>query len=114
MTRAIADLLGMDDLEQTRRMACAIIANDMIFHERISGMRKSVKPLSLVCGPGVADPKESTLNALLLFANDGIRIRDSSDGEGEPNVQGNHVAFAHIYSSYAVPARAMRLPNTSE
>ena len=62
MAQAVAGLLGMDDLEQTRRMACAIIVNAMIFHERISGMYKSVKPLGLVCGEGAADPKGATLS----------------------------------------------------
>ena len=38
ITMAIARLLGMTDVPQTRRMACAIIANAMIFHERIAGM----------------------------------------------------------------------------
>ena len=63
ITRAIADLLGMSDVRQTRRMACAIIANAMIFHEQISGMRDEVKPLRLVCGDGVEDPQEETLGA---------------------------------------------------
>ena len=38
ITMAIARLLGMTDVPQTRRMACAIVANAMIFHERIAGM----------------------------------------------------------------------------
>ena len=63
MVRAVAEILGMEDSEQTRRMACAVVANAMIFQERLSGMHKEVKPLRLVCGEGVADPKELTLNA---------------------------------------------------
>ena len=63
VARAIADLLGMSDVRQTRRMACAIIANAMVFHEQISGMRDEVKPLRLVCGDGVEDPREATLEA---------------------------------------------------
>ena len=63
MSRAIARLLGMDDLEQTRRMACAIIANAMVFHERLAGMHGSVKSLRLVCGPDVLNPQNEVLNA---------------------------------------------------
>ncbi|MCY4651590.1 MAG: hypothetical protein OXC95_00325 [Dehalococcoidia bacterium] len=63
ITRSIADLLGMSDVRQTRRMACAIIANAMIFHEQISGMHEGVKNLRQVCGDGVADPQEATLDA---------------------------------------------------
>ena len=62
-SRAIAHLLGMEDLEQTRRMACAIIANAMVFHERIAGMHDGVKPLRLVCGAGVPNPQDEVLKA---------------------------------------------------
>ena len=63
ITRAIADLLGMSDVIQTRRMACAIIANAMVFHEQLSGMHDEVRPLRHVCGDGVEDPQEATLQA---------------------------------------------------
>ena len=63
VTRSIADLLGMSDVRQTRRMACAIIANAMVFHEQISGMHEGVRNLRQVCGDGVEDPKEATLGA---------------------------------------------------
>ena len=60
---AIADLLGMSDVPQTRRMACAIIANAMVFHDRVAGIHEGVKPLDMVCGAGVADPKSETISA---------------------------------------------------
>ena len=63
ITPAIARLLGMSDVPQTRRMACAIIANAMVFHQRIAGMHDGVKPLLLVCGPSVANPQDETLAA---------------------------------------------------
>ncbi len=63
ITHSIADLLGMSDVRQTRRMACAIIANAMVFHEQLSGMHDEVRPLRLVCGDGVANPQEATLDA---------------------------------------------------
>ena len=60
---AIARLLGMTNVPQTRRMACAIIANALVFHNRIAGMHDNVKPVNLVCGPGVSDPQRETLDA---------------------------------------------------
>ena len=59
----VARLLGMDNVPQTRRMACAIIANAMVFHERIAGMHKGIQPLNLVCGNAVPDPQDRTLEA---------------------------------------------------
>ena len=53
----------MSNVPQTRRMACAIIANALVFHERIAGMHQTIKPLRLVCGPEIADPQEETLAA---------------------------------------------------
>ena len=41
----IAGLLGMIDVAQTRRMACAILANALVFHERIAGMHEDVTTL---------------------------------------------------------------------
>ena len=63
ITMAIARLLGMTDVPQTRRMACAIVANAMIFHERIAGMHPNVRPLGLVCGDGVPNPQGEMLAA---------------------------------------------------
>ncbi len=64
ITAETARLLGMVNVPQTRRMACAIIANALIFHERIAGMPdNAVKPLNLVCGPEVSNPKSETLRA---------------------------------------------------
>ena len=63
VTPVIARLLGMSDVPQTRRMACAIIANAMVFHQRITGMHQGVKPLRLVCGPNVANPQSEALAA---------------------------------------------------
>ena len=44
-------------------MACAIIANALVFHERIAGMHPEVKPLALVCGVGVDNPQGEVLAA---------------------------------------------------
>ena len=59
----IARLLGMENVPQTRRMACAIIANALVFHGRIAGMHDGIKPLNLVCGDGVPNPQDETLAA---------------------------------------------------
>ena len=64
ITEAIAGLLGLSDVPQTRRMACAIIANALVFHEQLAGMYHGrVKPIRLVCGAEVMNPQEETLNA---------------------------------------------------
>ena len=46
----IAKLLGMPDVEQTRRMACAILANAVVFHHRLAGITDEITPPRLVCG----------------------------------------------------------------
>ena len=63
ITREIARRLGMVDVPQTRRMACAIIANALIFHEHIAGMHTEIKPLARVCGDGVDNPQGEVLTA---------------------------------------------------
>ena len=63
ITRELARLLGMENVPQTRRMACAIIANALVFHERIAGMHDQVQPLQLVCGDAIANPQGEVLTA---------------------------------------------------
>ncbi len=63
VTNDIASLLGMSNVPQTRRMACAIIANALVFHERIAGMYTEVKSLEMVCGDVVANPQGAVLAA---------------------------------------------------
>ena len=63
VTSAIARSLGMIDVSQTRRMACAIIANALVFHEHIAGMHSEIKPLARVCGEGVDNPQGEVLAA---------------------------------------------------
>ena len=58
----IAGLLGMSDVIQTYRMAGAIVANAMVFHERLVGMH-GIKPLSQLCSPRARSPKEDILEA---------------------------------------------------
>ena len=57
----IAARLGMTDVTQTRRMACAIMANAMVFHERIAKMHAGIKTLEKVCGDNVANPQHEVL-----------------------------------------------------
>ncbi len=59
----IAQLLGMTTAPHSRRMACAIIANALIFHERLAGMHEGVKPLDLVNGSSTGSLKRETLGA---------------------------------------------------
>ena len=59
---SIAGLLGMSEVLQTYRMAGAIVANAMVFHERLAGLH-GVKPLSQLCSTSVANPKSNILDA---------------------------------------------------
>ncbi len=61
-TRAIARRLGMVDVPQTRRMACSIIANALLFHERLAG-RHGVKPVQQIVSPGGPNPHSGILAA---------------------------------------------------
>ena len=66
---AVARLLEMTENPRTRRMACAIIANAMLFHERLAG-RHGVKPLDRICGSGLDNPHHTIIeawNSILAF-----------------------------------------------
>ena len=63
ITPDIARLLGLDDVLQTRRMACAIIANAIAFQGRLHGIHQNVKSLRQTAGEGVANPQRETLLA---------------------------------------------------
>ncbi len=63
VNRAIAEKLGMTNVPQTRRMACAIIANAMVFHQRLAGVHHGIKPLHQVCSRDVPNPQRETLTA---------------------------------------------------
>ena len=65
----IAALLGMSDVPQTRRMAGAILANALIFHERIAGMHDDVRPLRLLGGPAAANLQDALQDATLAAWN---------------------------------------------
>ena len=63
VTADVAGLLGMVNVPQTRRMAVAIIANAMVFHERIAGTHDGIPTLRHTCGPDVAAPQDAMLAA---------------------------------------------------
>ena len=63
ITGEIAALLGMADVRQTRRMACAIIANALVFHDHIAGMHARIKSLAHACGDDVDNPQGEVLAA---------------------------------------------------
>ena len=69
MTAAIANLLGMANVPQTRRMACAIIANALVFHDQIAGMHAKIKSLALACGDSVDNPQGEVLAAWTAILN---------------------------------------------
>ena len=59
----IARLLGMANVSQTRRMACVILANALVFHEHIAGIHAGIKRPRHVAGRGVSNPQSETLDA---------------------------------------------------
>ena len=72
-------------------MACAIIANALVFHERFAGMHEQVRPLRQVCGVAVLNPVERTLEAwddvlrinywpIFAIAKDVLGQMDSREG----------------------------------
>ena len=60
---SVTRLLGLSNVVQTRRMACAIVANAMVFHDRVAGLHDEVKPLHLVCGDNVMNPQSELSDA---------------------------------------------------
>ncbi len=69
ITEAIADLLGMANVRQTRRMASAIIANALVFHDQIAGMHARIKSLAHACGDSVDNPQGEVLAAWTAILN---------------------------------------------
>ena len=63
ITESIANLLGMANVRQTRRMASAIIANALVFHDQIAGMHAKIKSLAQACGDSVDNPQGEVLAA---------------------------------------------------
>ena len=59
----LAALLGMSNVPQTRRMACAILANALVFHERIAGMHTDIKHLRQLGGPAAPTLQDAVLAA---------------------------------------------------
>ena len=63
ISREIAGLLGMADVSQTRRMACAILANALVFHERIAGMHDGVSTLLKLSDTDSVELQDAFLDA---------------------------------------------------
>ena len=59
----IADLLGMSEVPQTRRMACAIVANAMVFHDRIAHMHPEILPLNRLWRADADNPQGKVSDA---------------------------------------------------
>ena len=90
ITVAIASLLGMANVPQTRRMACAILANALVFHDQIAGMHARIKSLAHACGDSVDNPQGEVLAAwtailkinywpIFAIAKDILQHLDSAD-----------------------------------
>ena len=61
--REIADLLGMSEVPQTRRMACAIVANAMVFHDRIANLHSEILPLNRLWKTDTDNPQGKVTGA---------------------------------------------------
>ena len=61
VAREIAGLLGMTNVRHTWRMAGAIVANALIFQERLTGVHENVKSLDAVCGETTLNPRREVL-----------------------------------------------------
>ncbi len=61
ITQTVAALLGMSDVPQTHRMACAIIANAMVFHDRVADIHGHIRPLRLVCSRDISNPQREII-----------------------------------------------------
>ena len=59
----IANILGLDNVPSTRRMAGAVLANALVFQEHISGQHSGIKSVAQVCGREARSPKDETLAA---------------------------------------------------
>ena len=70
ITPAIARLLGLTDVTQTRRMACAIVANAVAFQGRLHGIHDSIKSLRETAGEHVDNPQRETLATWDHILND--------------------------------------------
>ncbi len=62
-TRKVAGMLGLTDSPQTRRMATAILANAMIFHQRLSRVHEEIDPIRVAFGADVVNPLVALLRA---------------------------------------------------
>ena len=59
----IAALLGMSEVPQTRRMACAIVANAMVFHDRIANLHSEILPLNRLWKTDTDNPQGKVTGA---------------------------------------------------
>ena len=63
ITADVARILGMTNVPQTRKMACAIIANAMVFHTRIAGTEDGIKQLHQLLRQETPNPQREILDA---------------------------------------------------
>ncbi len=62
-TANIARLLGMANVPQTRRMAAAILANALVFQERVAAIHQGISPPRHTASSRTANPQAKTLAA---------------------------------------------------
>ena len=113
LSNKIANLLGMTNVPLTRQVACAILANALAFHERISGMQEDedIESLALVFSRDRLNPQGSVLREwekilninyypIFAIANDILTMLPSDSAKNvlsklRPAAQGAHLVNAH-------------------
>ena len=59
--RRIAQIMEMPDSKQSRRIACSVLANAMIFQDKLAGVAEHYQQVSETSGPEEQNPKRQTI-----------------------------------------------------
>ena len=59
--RKVARIMEMPEGRQSRRIACSVLANALIFQEKLAGVTEHYRQVSETSGPGVDNPKRETV-----------------------------------------------------
>ena len=68
--RQVAQIMEMPEGRQSRRIACSVLANALIFQEKLAGVTDNYKQVSETSGPGVDNPKRKTVEMWEEILND--------------------------------------------
>ena len=60
--RQVARIMEMPESRQSRRIACSVLANALIFQEKLAGVTENYHQVSETSGPGVDNPRRTTID----------------------------------------------------